>query len=273
MMKFHFSLYVQSFMAYATARILNQTVQNLYSAVAGTTLCILVAALTSPVQALTLVKERSALLGNDQLDWLSLGKVLNPFSPNPAAFLPNSFSATSTGGLGLTVDIAPSMEKGITPPFIFQTSPAPTGVPTNFANGDFALFTGFRPGFFPALGNPGPITITFNKPVKSAGTQINVDDTPEFTAFISAFDSANNLLGTFEANGTSSLALDNSAVFLGVSSDTANIGKLVFSTSVPNRAIAINTISIATVSEPDSTLGLLLVGVLGTGVTLGRKRQ
>ncbi|PAX59790.1 PEP-CTERM sorting domain-containing protein [Brunnivagina elsteri] len=254
-------------------RILNLNYKNLYKSAIGTTLCIVVAALTSPVQALTLVQERSALLGNDQLDWSSLGKIFDPFSPNPSAFLPSSFSATSSRGLGLNVDIAPPTEAGITPPFVFQTSPPPTGVPTNFASGDFALFTGFRPGSFPAPGNPGPITITFNKPVKSAGTQINVDDTPEFTAFISAFDSANNLLGTFSTPGTSSLALDNSAVFLGMSSDTANISRLVFSTSIPNRAVAINTISIATVPEPASTLGLLVVGVWGAGLMLKGKYQ
>jgi hypothetical protein len=255
-----------------TTITLNFNPQNLYKSAIGTTLCILVAALASPVQALTLVQERSALLGNDELDWSSLGKVFDPFSPDPAAFLPNSFSTTSLRGLGLNVDIAPPTEAGITPPFVFQTSPPPTGVPTNFASNDFALFTGFRPGSFPAPGNPGPITISFNKPVKSAGSQINVDDTPEFIAFISAFDSANNLLGTFSAPGTSSLALDNSAVFLGVSSDTANISRLVFSTSVPNRAIAINTISIKTVPEQTSTLGLMLVSVLGANLTLRRKR-
>lgn len=257
-----------------TDRTLKLNPLYLYKSAIGTTLCILVAALASPVQALalTLVQERSALLGNDQLDWSSLDKVLDPFSPDPAVFLPNSFSTTSSRGLELNVDIAPSTEAGITPPFVFQTSPPPTGVPTNFASGDFALFTGFSPGSFPSPGNPGPITINFNKPVKSAGSQINVDDTPEFTAFISAFDSADNLLGTFSAPGTSSLALDNSAVFLGVSSDTANISRLVFSTSVPNRAIAINTISITTVPEPTSILSLLLVGALGANLTLRRKR-
>ncbi len=245
------------------AQIINLSVKNIFNGVAVSTVCILISALFSPVQALTLIQDRSALGSNDQLDWSSLGKVFNPFSPNPNALLPNSFSATSLQGLGIKVDIARSTVASITPPFIFQTSPAPKGVPTNFANGDFALFTGFRPTSFPAVGNPGPITIAFDKPVKSAGTQINVDDTPTFTGFISAFDSSNNLLGAFEAKGTSSLALDNSALFLGVSSDTANISRLVFRTSAPNRAIAINTISIATVPEADSILGLLLVGVMG----------
>jgi hypothetical protein len=222
----------------------------------------IIAALTSlvalplPVKAITFVTDRTALKGNDQVDWSSLG------AANPFNFLPNSFSAKSERGLGLSVDIPKLNFPGLTPPLVFQTLPSP-GIPTNFAKGDFVLFAGFIPSPPPAPGNPGPITITFDKPVKAAGTQIAVDDTPEFTAFISAFDNANNLLGTFSAPGTSSLALDNSALFLGVLSDTPNISRLVFSTSVPNRALAINTLSIAAVPEPTFICGLLAFGVLG----------
>lgn len=145
------------------------------------------------------------------------------------------------------------------------------GILTNFASGDFVLFTGFQSGGFPAVGNPGPLSITFDKPVLGAGTQIAVDDTLEFTALISAFDKDNNLLGNFSTIGTSSLALDNSALFLGVSSDTPNISRLVFSTSEPNRAIGINTLSIASVPEPTFTFGLLAFGCLATGITLKHK--
>lgn len=107
-----------------------------------------------------------------------------------------------------------------------------------------------------------------------AGTQIAVDDTLEFTAFISAFDDANNLLGTFSAVGTSSLALDNSALFLGVSSDIPNIKRLVLSSSEPTSAFGINTLSLATapaaVPEPTSTLVFLAFGV---GAGLLHKRR
>lgn len=76
-----------------------------------TGLCILIVALTSPGQAL-MVKERSALLGNNQLDWSSLGKVLNPFSPNLATFLPSSFSAKSTRAEGKRACIVKGLESG-----------------------------------------------------------------------------------------------------------------------------------------------------------------
>lgn len=247
---------------------LSLSIRDLSVVAAGVTLTTLLVTHPSPAQAITLVTERTALGSNDQLDWSSLGPA-NPFN-----FLPNSFSTTSEGGLGLQVDI-PSAGAGFTPPLVFQTLPPPSGIPTNFASGDFLLFTGFIPGGFPAIGNPGPLTITFDTPVSGVGTQIAVDDTPQFTALISAFDEANTLLATFEAAGTSSLALDNSALFLGVRSDTANISRLVFSTSVPDRAIAINTLSIATVSadvpEPTLTLGLLAFGTLGAGSALKRK--
>ncbi len=244
----------------------------------GTALTATLAAL--PVHALAFITERTALGENDQLDWSSLGQVFNPFAPDPTAFLPNTFSATSESGLALTVDIPISSNPEITPPFVFPSSLPPVGIPTNFADGDFVLFTGFiptQPGvpFIPAIGNPGPINIMFETPVKAAGTQFAVDDTSEFTAFISAFDEADTILGTFSLDGTSSLALDNSAVFLGVSSDIANISKLSLSSSESERALGINSFSIvtipATTSEPVLVWSLMFVGTLGAGLRLNRR--
>jgi hypothetical protein len=249
-----------------TTRLLNLSTKDLSATATLAALTATLAVLPSPVQAVTLVTERAALGGDDQIDWSSLGPVA-PFN-----FLPNSFPATSSGGLGLSVEIPENT--GLTSPFVFQTLPEP-GIPTNFAQGDFILFTGFIPGPPPTVGNPGPLTITFDTPVLGAGAQIAVDDTPEFTAFISAFDNANNLLGTFSEVGTSELALDNSALFLGVLSDTPNISRLVFSSSEPERAFGINTLSLAAVPvavpESTSTLGLLAFGALGAGFALKRK--
>ncbi|BAY78965.1 hypothetical protein NIES25_54440 (plasmid) [Nostoc linckia NIES-25] len=227
-----------------------------------------------PVKAATfLVTDRTTFGGNDEVDWVSLGKVFNPVSP---AFLPNSFSATSEGGLGLDVNIAPTNNPLITKPFVFQTSPFP-GIRTNFANGDYVLFggidvTGFGPNAsFPTDGNGGPFTITFDKPVFGAGTQIAVDDRFIFDAFVSAYDINDNLLGTFSAQGTSSLLLDNSALFLGIRSDEANISRLIFSSSFPQQGLAINKVSIIGVPEPNYTLAILIFGVSG-GVLRLRQR-
>ncbi|MEA5622612.1 hypothetical protein [Nostoc sp. UHCC 0251] len=235
-----------------------------------------------PVKAATFfINERDALGGNDEVDWGSLGKVFNPSAPDFSVFLPNSFSVTSQGGLGLDVNIAPTNNPQITPPFIFKTLPPP-GIRTNFAQGDFILFGGINPTGFQPLppgapdprtqGNGGPFSISFAQPVFGAGTQIAVDiSSLEVETFINAFDSSNNLLGSFSVLSTSSLALDNSAVFLGVRSDTPNISRLVFSSSNPEYGLAINKVSIIATPEPNFTLAILAFAVSGTVLKL-RKR-
>lgn len=236
--------------------------RSLKTSAAGTAIGALLILLAPPVLAanITFVSDRAALGASDRLDWSSLGPVQPPFK-----ILPNSFSVTSEGGLGISVNIPQATTPGITPPLVFQTLPSP-GIPTNFANGDFVLLTGLRPGPPPALGNPGPLTISFDRPVAGAGTQLAVDDTLLFTASIAAFDSANNLLGSFSTEGTSSLALDNSAQFFGVRSDVANISRLVYSTSEGDRALGINTLSIAeAVPEPSN---IAATAVAGAGLAL-----
>ncbi len=218
--------------------------------------------LSQPVRAITFVQDRNSLQSNDEIEWSSLGTVLNPLAPDPSDFLSNSFSAQSSNGLGINVEI-PSAGEDMTPPFIFQTNPE---VRTTFALGDFILFTGFNPTI-PRTGNPNPLTIVFDKNVKAAGTQIAASASAniDYDVFISAFDDQNSLLGTFSLPGITSGALNNSAVFLGVKNDTANIKSLVFWTSSPQRAFGINTVSIATVNEPYSGLSLLIIGGLAVG--------
>ncbi|MBD2520017.1 PEP-CTERM sorting domain-containing protein [Nostoc sp. FACHB-973] len=82
-------------------------------------------------------------------------------------------------------------------------------------------------------------------------------------AFISAFDDKDNLLGSFSIPGTSSTVIDNSAVFIGVSNEIANISKLVISSSENNRALGINFLSISRTSipEPGTILALSLFGI------------
>lgn len=227
-------------------------------------------ALISPSFAVSLVTNRADLNANDSIDWSSLGQVLNPFNPNFADFLGFSFSGTSAGGLGLDVDINP-INPPITPPFVFKTAPIPQGIPTNFANGDFLLFTGLQFGLFPAPGNPGPISISFAQPVRAAGAQIAVDDEPNFVGTIKAFDINDNLLDSFSVNGTSSKALDNAAIFLGVKSALAEISRIEFSSDFNNRAIGINTLSIDNPAIPEPSLTIALI-VMGSGLLCLKKR-
>ncbi|MBN3957531.1 hypothetical protein [Nostoc sp. NMS8] len=235
-----------------------------------------------PVKAATfLVTERAALGGNDEVDWGSLGKVFNPIAPDFSVFLPNSFSTTSQDGLSLDINIAPTSNPGVTPPFVFQTLPSP-GIRSNFAQGDFILFGGIDPtGFIPlppgtpdpgTKGNGGPFSISFAQPVFGAGTQIAVDTSKlKVETFITAFDNTNNLLGSFSVPNISSLALDNSAVFLGIRSDTANISRLVFSSSAPQYGLAINQVSILAVPESTYTLAILAFGISGTVLKLRQR--
>ncbi|MEH2075457.1 MAG: hypothetical protein V7K57_13850 [Nostoc sp.] len=234
----------------------------------------IITVLPLPVKAATfLVTERAVLGGNDLVNWGSLGKVFNPSAPDFSVFLPNSFSATSQGGLGLDINIAPTNNPRVTPPFVFQTLPSP-GIRSNFAPGDFILFGGIDPtGFIPlppgtpdpgTHGNGEPLTISFAQPVIGAGTQIAIDTSKlKVETFLNAFDSNNNLLGSFSVPNISSLALDNSAVFLGIRSDTPNISRLVFSSSAPQFGLAINQVSILAVPESNYTLAILAFGVSG----------
>jgi hypothetical protein len=123
-----------------------------------------------------------------------------------------------------------------------------------------------------AIGNPGPLIINFDQPVFGVGTQIAVDDILEFNVFVSAFDSANNLFGTFSVPGTSSVTLDNSALFVGISSETANISRLVFSTSELNKALVINKVSIIAFPEPNYTLAILAFGVSSAILKVRQRR-
>jgi hypothetical protein len=213
-----------------------------------------------PAKAATfLVTERTAFESNDQVDWASLG---TPFTP-----LPNNLIAASQRDLELGVSIPQTTNPLISQPLVFQTTSNPGGIRTNFANGDYILFAGIDVRAFsgnapiPTDGNGGPITITFDKPVFGAGTQIAVDDRSTFDAYVRAYDSENNLLASFSAQGTSSLLLDNSALFLGVRSDSANISRLVFSSSFPQQGLAINSVSILAVPEASSNLAMLVFGV------------
>ena len=147
----------------------------------------------------TFIRDRDALQSNDKVEWSSLGKVYNPVSSNPDDFLPHSFVAKSLNDLELTVNI-PTIEGDVTPPFVLQNG---LGVHSNFAFNNFLLFTGFSPTIIPT-GNPNPLTIVFDRTIKGAGTQIAASGSQDidYEVFISAFDEANNLLGTFSLPST-----------------------------------------------------------------------
>ena len=225
-------------------------------------------AISAPqAKAISFVTNRDALNATDQVNWSTLGPLFSPLGPpDPAAFLPNLFTTTSQAGKSVQVDIPKSDTPGLLPPFVFQTAPEPE-IATNFKNGDFILFTGVVLGPPPPVGNPGPLTLTFADPVFGAGAQLAAGGVFDFTGTISAFDRDDQLLGSFSAAGTSSLALDNSALFFGVIDGQPRISKLEFKSSIPNGPFGINQLSLVTDLIPDKTAvpepsSLIALGVI-----------
>ena len=245
----------------------------------GVTLTAVMSILDKPVEAaLTFSTNRTFFetLRNDSLDWFDVGEDLGFF---PFNTLPNSFSTTSSGGITVNVEIpteVPFAIPPVTPPFIFQTGKESDGlIPTNFAEGDYILFTGLSAQQSPAPGNDGPISLSFDTPVLGLGTQISVDDaTSGFNGTIRVFDNSDILLDSFSAPGTASTKLDNSALFLGVFSDIANIGKVEYFSDITDTAIGINQVSFVSstaIPEPLSILGTLVAG--GVGVAMKNRKK
>lgn len=126
-----------------------------------------------------MVTSRAVLAGDDWVVWSATGRISEPGTRPPTFnFLPCTFGVDSADGLQVGVQIPVSSDPYITPPLVFQTGPDSAGkVPTNFATGDYILFTGLDGRIHPSPGNPGPVTITFATPVRAAGAQVAVDDT------------------------------------------------------------------------------------------------
>jgi hypothetical protein len=199
---------------------------------------------------------RAGFSGNDALDWGQSGTC----QPSVAA----PVNATSTGGVNVTASPATGSSFAITQQ---MTATGGGGCPSfdgwrgNFAAGDNLLWTDG--------GATGPIKLTFNQAISGVGFQIESAVSGDFTAEIAAFDSSNNLLGTFSESGTSAFTADNSAIFLGLQDQTGmNVSSVVISLTAATSGnvsnFAINQLSLDTVAsapEPSSlaiTLGLVV---------------
>jgi len=130
---------------------------------------------------------------------------------------------------------------------------------------------GFAPGDFVLSTRLTPMTINFDTPVRAVGAQIQDDNIGDhFTAEVLAFDHA-LFLGAFTENGFSGDLGDNSNIFLGVRSDSADITSVTYLTFTADpfrlKDVSINQMSIDAPahSVPGPMLGAGLPGLIFAG--------
>jgi hypothetical protein len=165
----------------------------------------------------TLVTSRVALGGTDFIDWGQLSDAFF-FVDEPAAVVTNN---------GLNA-VAHGSGSG------FERDDEGAGWAGDFARGDKLLVT---------VGTPR-IDIEFDSLLKSVGVQIQ-DSSIDFSfiGFISAFDALGNLLETHSLGSVSLSRQNNSAIFLGITRDTADIASVLFGTNT-GRQFAINRLDL-----------------------------
>lgn len=160
----------------------------------------------------------SAIGANDQVNWSQFGDGYGANSP---------LSFVSNGSLNGNANASGDNGGAL---FVLQQGTDWSG---NFANGDNILWTGT---------GVNTLQISLNSPVSGIGTYLDSDyyGSQFYTAQIQAYDSSNNLLGTFTNSG----AADSPAFFLGVTSSTPDISSVTYTTTAgPNAGdFAIDTI-------------------------------
>lgn len=214
-----------------------------------------------PIQseaALTMVTSRSALGGGDSADWGGYGPPPDEFGAGGVN--PGGTGIFSNSGLLLISVANPNPYVPGDLGFILRWDQSPAGGfvgwSGNFAPGDHLLYP---------FTNPSSLVISFSQPVFGAGVQIQ-GNYGSFTAKVEAFDSLGASLGSFTRTGISNANADNSAIFLGLGGNVAEIKALAYSVDNGTANFAINQMDIATNPVPvPSTLLLLGFGLLGLG--------
>jgi len=151
-------------------------------------------------------------------DWANLGPAYSSIASGrvtPVTGLPG-LSMTLSTATGLPMETLTNCSTGGNCGWYGNFAP---GAAVLWVNGTYNGDTGW-------WAPNGPLTVTFNSPQRGLGFQIMADESAPFTAKLCAYDSADALLGCVPFNGTGSGAGDNSAVFLGLYDDVAEISKV-----------------------------------------------
>jgi hypothetical protein len=194
----------------------------------------------------------AALGANDVVDWRQLGVA--------GTVLPSTFTALSTGGLGVTGSFGTTANR-IDQRVGFSTPSDPLKWNGDFAGGAALIASANEPSN-DIIDAPGsilpdlsPLVLAFDRPVSGVGAQINAAHYGKFTGSIAAFDRSGNLLASFnnsnitndgrttplpvvargsigtDTYGRTTNDANDVAYFWGIKSDRENISKIVFGTN------------------------------------------
>jgi hypothetical protein len=201
----------------------------------------------------TLVTSRTALAGTDFVDWGVLGP--------PNTTVANPFTVKSAGGVSVGVSAPLKISNYQT----MEEAPVSDGATAilqeNFAAGDHLVWLGTAKQL--QLKRSNPMTLDFGAmTVQGGGAQIASAVYGNFVAKLEAFNASGVSLASFtEAGNAQNTNGDNSAIFIGIRSDTANISKITVSiVSAPLDTTAqfvinrfdFKTAGVASATQPDA---------------------
>jgi len=198
--------------------------------------------------AVVLVTSEGGIQADGTINWGSLG--------GPSTIVNQPFNIAVTGIGGLLADV--SMPSGP-----FQRLNQNSGWFGNFGAGEQLLFTNF---------NSGPLRIEFSDLVGGVGAQIQRNAFGAFTATIEAFDANDLSLGLFNLAGNSTGAGDDSAIFIGILSDFADITAIEFNVS-GGANFAINAPRIEQGVPAPEPASLAIWGLVGLGAVAYRHKR